>query len=205
MYSLKRATWYFHLILDTPVSWVALTVFRIYHISVGTSWAQQGASRGWGVGQQLTSRRLQYPNLLLPSSPVSMKEKVSLYKEGNTIGLVIHHMIYNIIRYTVISWVMGSQWHHWRNGPDSLTVTRRRVSQGVLIPGVVRHWTPVFGVWETELRDGFEPLFRLPHLLGGPLQLWEERNGPLHLLSNITSTIGHLMCGSDTVSASPRE
>lgn len=151
------------------VSWVARTVFRIYHISVGTSWAQQGASRGWGVRQQLTSRRLQYPNLLLPSSPVNMKEKVSLYKEGNTI--YSSYMIYNIIQ-----WVMGNQWRHWRNGPDALTVTRLHVWKGVLIPGVVRNWTPVFGVWETELRNGFEPLFRLPHLLGGPLQLWEERN-----------------------------
>lgn len=39
---------------------------------------QRTGSRGWRVLQRLTSRRLQYPNLLLPSSPVSMKEKVSL-------------------------------------------------------------------------------------------------------------------------------
>lgn len=43
--------------------------------SAGCVQAVQGKLR---VNQWLTSRRLQYPNLLLPSSPVSMKEKVSL-------------------------------------------------------------------------------------------------------------------------------
>lgn len=51
-----------------------------YHISVTTNRTQQGVTREHGVRVQqwLTSRRLQYPNLLLPSSPVSMKENVSL-------------------------------------------------------------------------------------------------------------------------------
>lgn len=36
-------------------------------------------------------------------------------------------------------------------------------------PVVIRHGTPVFGVWEAEERNGLESLFRLPHLLGEPL------------------------------------
>lgn len=38
-----------------------------------------------------------------------------------------------------------------------------------LSPVVIRHRTPVFGVWEAEERNGLESLFRLPHLLGEPL------------------------------------
>lgn len=73
---------------NTPVAPLEnhITLSHIAYLSqqTGLSGVWTG-SRGSGVQQWLTSRRLQYPNLLLPSSPVNMKEKVSLWKNVYTL------------------------------------------------------------------------------------------------------------------------
>ena len=74
---LPQWRWLCNTSMAPPENSITCSHKKLCHNKWGSEGCEQGAKDGV-FKQWLTSRRLQYPNLLLPSSPVNMKEKVSL-------------------------------------------------------------------------------------------------------------------------------
>lgn len=111
-------------------------------------------SRALIYSAAFTSKRRQYPNLLLPSSPVRTKANISLRRTTAKA-----EMKGSAIEQSVICDMEG------------VFVTYS--------PWVALHWFPVYHIWEAELRNDPELVLGLPHELEAPLQLQPSRTASI--------------------------